>query len=132
MTTPDEPAASTDAPAPKAPAVVAKKPRKHSSLRAAHPLDDQARKLILACKTGGGGGTVGKLLAEVNGGTEALKSFTSSMLILYEMGIALTSGGRSLGLEHEVFATVTNGTKLRKHVRELRELDVPLEGMGVY
>jgi hypothetical protein len=93
-------------------------------------LDDKARKLILACETGGG--TVGELLAEVNSGTEPLKSFTSSMLVLYEMGIALTSGGRSLGLEHEAFATVTNGTKLRKYVRELRKLDVPLEGMGVY
>jgi hypothetical protein len=109
VTTADEPVASTDVPAPKAPAVVAKKPRKHSSLRAAHPLDDQARKLILACETGGG--TVGELLAEVNSGTEPLKSFPSSMLVLYEMGIALTSGGRSLGLEHEAFATVTNGTR---------------------
>lgn len=103
------------------------------SSRQPTPLDDQVRQLVLASETGGG--TVGALLAEVNSPTEPLKTFTSTLLVLQVMGIALSTGGKSIGLRDEAFATVVDGRKLRKYVRELKTLDIAvdqLKGLGIY
>lgn len=103
------------------------------SSRQPTPADDQVRKLVLAYETGGG--TVGELLAQVNDPTEPLKTFASTLLVLNGMGIALSSGGKSLGIEHDAFATVIDGRKLRKCVRELKKLDInvaQLQGLGIY
>lgn len=74
--------------------------------------------------------TVRELISDVN--ANGLKNFTTALLALSKIGIALTTGGRSLGAADEAFATVVNELKLKKSIPSLKSMDVPLTGLALY
>lgn len=130
MTTPDGPAVSTEALALNEPKAAGRKPDETAAPRTAGPLDDEVRKLVLSYETGSG--TVDLLIKNASDSNKGLNAFASAGLVLVRMGIVLASGGASMGMGQDAYATVVDGRALRKRIPELKKIDIELEGLGIY
>ena len=97
-----------------------------------------ARKLVLSHIEEGK--SVQTLINECNRGVlnmeptifESMAMSSGALRILSGIGICPTAGGRSWGLDNEVFATVVDKKLLLKRIPLLKKLTIELDGLPLY
>ncbi len=100
--------------------------------------EDLARKLVMEHVVDGK--SVRDMIAEAEravttgdcGGAAPVSVYFSAMRALDRMGINLSSGGTSLGLTTDTFATVIEPKKLIRHLPALKKLQVELLGVAIF